>query len=210
MMTSPPLPSPDLRRVQLIRKAVLLACILAVVALAMVSRSLGGETAFHEGLEAVGLAAIAVCIVGRAWCSLYIGGRKKTEIVDRGPYSLSRNPLYVFSFLGAFGIGAQTGMLTLAVLFVAIAIAVFHATVEREETWLAGAFGEAYAVYRMRTPRFWPAFAKWRDVETLEVKPAFFLRTLKDGLVFLLAVPLFESIDKLQPMGWLPVWFTLP
>ena len=29
-------------------------------------------------------AEIIVAIVGRAWCSLYIGGRKKAEIVDRG------------------------------------------------------------------------------------------------------------------------------
>ena len=123
----------DLGRVQRIRKLVMGLGILAVVAVAVLTQSLGGETDFHEGLEAFGLALIAICIVGRAWCSLYIGGRKKDEIVNRGPYSVSRNPLYVFSFIGAFGVGAQTGSISLAVLFLALTVAVFWFTVKRED-----------------------------------------------------------------------------
>jgi len=191
----------DLHRFQLIRKAVLFTCILGAVAFAAVTQSLGGETVFHEGLEFAGLGAIAVCIVGRAWCSLYIGGRKKAEIVDMGPYSLSRNPLYVFSFFGSFGIGAQTGSATIAIVFVVITWLVFRATVKREEVWLFGAFGATYAAYVARTPRFWPRFSQWRDRETLEIHPVFFLRTIRDGLIFLLAVPIFESIEHLQDIG---------
>lgn len=71
----------DLQRVQKLRKAALLVGLIGVVGLAFVSRSIGGETMLHEGLEAFGLGLIVVCIVGRAWCSLYIGGRKKAEIV---------------------------------------------------------------------------------------------------------------------------------
>jgi len=164
----------------------------------------------HEGLEAFGLGLIVVCIVGRAWCSLYIGGRKKAEIVDRGPYSISRNPLYVFSFMGAFGVGAQTGSMTLATVFLLLTVAVFYATVKREEAWLAGAFGQTYADYCARTPRFGPDFSKWRDADSLEVRPQFFLTTLRDGLVFLLAVPLFESVERLQDLGWLSALVRLP
>jgi protein-S-isoprenylcysteine O-methyltransferase Ste14 len=199
-----------LQRVQLIRKGVLLAAIVAVLVVAALTRTLHGETVLHEGLEAMGLALIVVCIVGRAWCSLYIGGRKKAEIVDRGPYSLCRNPLYVFSFLGAFGMGAQTGSVILALLFVVITVAVFAATVAREEAWLGEAFGDTYAAYRARTPRFIPDFRLWRDADTLEVQPTFFLTTLRDGLAFLLAIPLFEAAEQLQAMGWLPTPFTLP
>ena len=110
-----------LQKIQQLRKVALLVGILAVLALAAVSRSFGGEGLFSELLEMGGLALIAVCIIGRAWCSLYIGGRKTAEIVDRGPYSISRNPLYVFSFMGAFGMGALTGSLTIALLFLLIA-----------------------------------------------------------------------------------------
>ena len=199
-----------LRRVQLVRKAVLLVSLLLVISLAALTRSFGGDGVLHEGLEAAGLAMIALCVVGRAWCSLYIGGRKKAEIVDQGPYSISRNPLYVFSFIGALGMGAQTGSVTIATLFLLISVGVFYMTVRQEEGWLAAAFGEPYAAYCARTPRFWPDFSKWRDQETLEVRPVFFLTTLRDGLAFFLAVPLFEALEQAQTIGWVRVAFSLP
>lgn len=114
-----------LRRVQLIRKAALLFALVAACVLATISKTLASAQWLHDDVEAVGLAMIVICVVGRAWCSLYIGGRKKAEIVTGGPYSLCRNPLYLFSFIGAFGMGAQTGSIVIAVLFVVIAFAVF-------------------------------------------------------------------------------------
>jgi protein-S-isoprenylcysteine O-methyltransferase Ste14 len=199
-----------LRRVQLIRKGVLAACIVGVCVLAAISNTLQDENGLHEALESIGLALIGICIVGRAWCSLYIGGRKKAEIVDRGPYSISRNPLYVFSFIGAFGMGAQTGSIVLSFVFLLIAVVVFYATVKREEEWLSAYFGETYAAYMARTPRFGPDFSKWRDQETIEVRPSFFLTTLRDGLAFLLVIPLFEALEHAQEIGWVKVLFTLP
>lgn len=199
-----------LRRVQLIRKAALSVSLLLVIGFAALSRSFGGVTLVHEGLEAFGLALIALCVVGRAWCSLYIGGRKKAEIVDQGPYSISRNPLYVFSFIGAFGMGAQTGSVAIATLFVLIAVGVFYLTVRQEEGWLLATFGETYRAYLARTPRFWPDFSKWRDSETLEIRPVFFLTTLRDGLAFFLAVPIFEALEHAQTVGWVRVLFSLP
>lgn len=199
----------DLQRVQKIRKAVLGLGLLGALALALATASRGSET-LHEGVEAVGLALIIVCIVGRAWCSLYIGGRKKAEIVDRGPYSISRNPLYVFSFMGAFGVGAQTGSIVLASVFLLVAMVVFYFTVKREEAWLGQAFGQPYADYCARTPRFGPDFSKWRDTEALDVRPRFFLITLRDGLCFLAAIPLFEAIEAMQHVGWLQTLLRLP
>lgn len=200
----------DLQRVQLIRKWAVGLVLLGATALAFISTTQWGEGEFHEGVESVGLCAVVLSIVGRAWCSLYIGGRKKAEIVDTGPYSISRNPLYVFSYIGAFGVGAQTGSITLALLFTALTVLVFHFTIRREEAWLLEAFGAPYAAYMARTPRMGPDFSKWRDNPTLEIRPQFFLTTIRDGLVFLLAVPIFESVDKLQAMGWLVPLVRLP
>jgi len=179
--------------------------VLVLAALLVFVASVRSVTAFHgewhEGVEGLGLALIILAIVGRGWCSLYIGGRKKAEIVDRGPYSVTRNPLYVFSFIGAFGIGAQTGSLAVGTVFALAAFLVFLRTVGREEAWLAEHFGQTYEAYRTRTPRFWPDVSRWRDAEELVVRPSFFLRTLRDGLTFLAAIPVMEGIEHLQATG---------
>ena len=208
-MTTAPLL--DIQTVQRVRKGAILVALLALIGLSIVTQSTGGvDGNWHETVEAIGLGAIVLSIVGRAWCSLYIGGRKKAEIVDRGPYSISRNPLYVFSFFGAFGMGAQTGSLTIAGLFVVAAFLVFLLTVQREEAFLSREFGAVYAAYRARVPRFGPRFSLWRDETELTIRPAFFLLTIRDGLVFLLALPIFELIDMGQAEGWLRVFAHLP
>jgi protein-S-isoprenylcysteine O-methyltransferase Ste14 len=204
-------PTLDLGAVQKIRKVAVLVAILGLVGLALVSQSVGGvDGQWHERVESVGFVAMILSIVGRAWCSLYIGGRKKAEIVDRGPYSITRNPLYVFSYLGAFGIGAQSGSVTIGLGFVLAAMAVFYLTVRREEAFLEREFGAVYTAYKARTPRFWPRFSLWRDEEQLTIRPTLFVTTIRDGLVFLLAIPIFEMIDAAQAANWLRIIVHLP
>ena len=204
-------PALDLGAVQKIRKAAVLAALVGLVGLALVTQSIGGlDGEWHQRVESVGFVAMILAIVGRAWCSLYIGGRKKAEIVDRGPYSVTRNPLYVFSYIGAFGIGAQSGSVTIGVGFVLAAMAVFYLTVRREEAFLEREFGAVYIAYKARTPRFWPRFSLWRDEDDLTIRPKLFVTTIRDGLVFLLAIPVFELIDAGQAAHWLRVIAHLP
>jgi protein-S-isoprenylcysteine O-methyltransferase Ste14 len=210
-MTATYRPTLDLSTVQKIRKAGVLVALLGLLGLALVTQSIGGiDGQWHELVEATGFAAMIVAIVGRAWCSLYIGGRKKAEIVDRGPYSISRNPLYVFSYIGAFGIGAQSGSVTIGLGFVLAAMGVFYLTVRREEAFLEREFGAVYSVYKARTPRFWPRVSLWRDEEQLTIRPILFVTTIRDGLVFLLAIPVFELIDAGQTAQWFKVVALLP
>lgn len=173
-MTSTSSSTFSIQAVQKRRKIAALMSGIVIVVFAMFTQSFDGiHAVWHEIVEWTGRAAIAVAIIGRAWCSLYIGGRKKAEIVDRGPYSVTRNPLYFFTFIGAFGVGAQAGSLVIAILFVIAAVIVFAATVEREESWLGNHFGESYRVYCARTPRFLPRMSLWRDDGDLMVRPAF-------------------------------------
>ena len=201
----------NLSSVQKQRKRAVLVLFAVLIVLTLVSQSWGGvEGEWHESVEAAGLISILAAVIGRAWCSLYIGGRKTAELVASGPYSVTRNPLYVFSFIGAFGVGAQSGSVTIGLLFTLASLAIFHLTVRKEEAWLSAKFGDAYADYCRRTPRFLPRPALWRDEQELVIRPVFFLTTLRDGLVFLLAVPLFEIIDLAQAEGWLRVIARLP
>ncbi|MEJ1158110.1 methyltransferase family protein [Prosthecomicrobium sp. N25] len=208
---APPDEHARLRRLQKRRKlALALASVLLFGLLAFVSSPDWFGGLWHEGVELLGLVLIGVAIVGRVWCTLYIGGRKAAEVVDTGPYSISRNPLYLFSFVGSFGIGAATGSLVAAVLVTAMVVAVFTVVVKGEERSLAALFGPAYADYCRRVPRFGPAFSLWRDMETVTVQPRLLWHTLRDGLVFFLVVPLFEFVDLLQAKGMLVPVLVLP
>ena len=150
------------------------------------------------------------CILGRAWCTLYIGGRKAHELVELGPYSVSRNPLYLFSFAGTLGLGLLSGSATVGIVFLLAALAVFVPVVRREEEILRSMFGPPYEAYMARVPRFLPSISGWKDAETISFSPPLFYMTLRDGLVFLLAAPLFGLIEILQRSQLLPRLLVLP
>lgn len=38
----------------------------------------------------------------------------------------------------------------------------------------------------------------------------FFLTTLRDGLAFFLAIPIFEALEQAQAVGWVKVLFSMP
>ena len=196
--------------VQARRKAVLLVAILAVLALLAVSRSAFHGEALHRAIQWIGGALILICIVGRCWCSLYIGGRKINTLTRTGPYSISRNPLYVFSFIGAAGAMAQSGSLVLTAAGAFICWLVFRLVVRKEERLLTSIYGEVYQAYLHEVPRFWPRFSQWRNVETLEILPRRVAMTLYDGLTFLLAIPLALAFEAAQDRGVVPVLLTLP
>jgi protein-S-isoprenylcysteine O-methyltransferase Ste14 len=196
---------------QTARKGVLLVIVVMAVALLFV----GGSTwpdggTMHEAIEWVGIALIVLCILGRTWSSLYIGGRKNQALVTHGPYSISRNPLYAFSIIGAVGVGAQIGSIVTATLFGLIAWAVFLWTARREEAVLATAFQEDYQRYLGRVPRFLPKLSLWHGPTTIEVWPRVIMTTFTDALVFLIAVPLAEGLEHLHEIGSLPVYLRLP
>ncbi|ESR26028.1 methyltransferase family protein [Lutibaculum baratangense] len=163
----------------------------------------------HEWIEYGGMLLIGVCILGRVWATLYIGGRKKTELVRHGPYSLCRNPLYLFSFLGAAGLGALFGSLIFSLVLLAGCWAVFHLVTIREERFLRSRFGQAYEEYCREVPRFLPRFAGWRDLGTVEASPRLVLVAMRDSSVFLAAVPVAEGIEYLHQAGLLPTLFQL-
>lgn len=201
----------NIATVQTIRKIVLFAVITIGIFIFAVtnSRYPSGETT-HEMIEWIGIILIVVCILGRTWASLYIGGRKIDELVTTGPYSIMRNPLYSFSFLGAAGAGAQTGSLVLALICGALAYIVFYVVVLQEEQLLLERYGEKYRAFMARVPRFLPNPRLWQDEQTLTIRPPRVLTTFADALVFLLAVPIAEGFEYLQEIGTIPVLLVLP
>jgi protein-S-isoprenylcysteine O-methyltransferase Ste14 len=196
------------QHVRRITLAVLLALVFAVL---LFGQSIfPPETVIHEAIEMIGIVLIVIGIAGRLWSTLYIGGRKSVSVVSDGPYSITRNPLYVFSSIAAMGVGAQMGSITAAVGFGVACAAAFHLVILREEKYLSANLGAGYGAYMTEVPRFFPKLSLYREGETAGFKPSFLLVTLLDGLVFLVAMPFFEIIDASQLSGALPVLFRIP
>jgi protein-S-isoprenylcysteine O-methyltransferase Ste14 len=198
-------------KVQRMRKLVLLGLLLGCGLVLLTGHSAWPPgTPQHEGIETVGLIFILVAIVGRTWCSLYIGGRKSRRLIDTGPYSVTRNPLYVFSAIGAVGAGAQTGSAVLALVGGLIAYSVFSVVVQKEEMALRQTFGAPYLDYMAQVPRFLPQFWLWRGERNLQIVPRRSVITLLDSLFFLLAIPVAEGFKYLHLHGYVPTLFRLP
>src|SRR3546814_15580461 len=94
---------------------------------------------------------------------MYWGGHKGAELIDQGPYSISRNPLYLFSMMAVAGIGAQSGSLLLGPILALFVYAVFNNVIDEEERLLRKVFGRDYADYCARVPRFGPRLSAWKS-----------------------------------------------
>jgi protein-S-isoprenylcysteine O-methyltransferase Ste14 len=201
--------SVDIGSVQTIRKIVLLIAVAVLTTLFIVG---GPRWPAHvdNAIEWVGRGLIVICILGRTWCSLYIGGRKTSRLVMTGPYSVSRNPLYVFSMLGAAGIGAQLGSVSVAILAGVFAWIVHILVVMQEERLMLAAHGETFRDYEARVPRFLPRLSGWKNVEILEVQPRAVVTTFFDACIFLAAIPLAEFFEHFQRTGIIPILLRLP
>lgn len=164
----------------------------------------------HEFVELTGVGLVLVCIVGRMWSILYIGARKNAELVTAGPYSMTRNPLYVFSTIGAVGIGLMTGSVVIALALGLVAFGILHVTAQKEAAYLRTLFGPSYDRYAAVTPLFWPNPRLYAEPQKADFSPVALRRTFVDGLVFLLAFPLIELVEYLQESGVVPVLLNLP
>jgi protein-S-isoprenylcysteine O-methyltransferase Ste14 len=164
----------------------------------------------HESIEWVGIALISICVLGRTWCTLYIGKRKNHELIQDGPYSVVRHPLYVFSIIGAIGVGAQAGGFTAALVAGFLTWVVFLRMSQIEEGNMIDIFGARYFEYTMRVPRFMPNISLYRSRSSLEVFPRQILITFFDAALFFIAVPVMEVFDWLHDAHILPTLFYFP
>lgn len=201
----------DLHAYQRLRRITLAVLLALVFATLLFGQSLFAPESFvHEAIEMIGIVLIVIGIAGRLWSTLYIGGKKSAVVVTDGPYSITRNPLYVFSSIAAVGVGAQMGSITAAVGFGVACAAAFHVVILREEKFLSANLGADYSAYVAKVPRFFPKPSLYSEGDTGGFKPSLLLVTLLDGLVFFVAMPVFEIIDAAQVSGTLPVLFHMP
>jgi len=181
---------------------------IAVGLVLMVSGSAWERTFMDAVLFMTGVALAGIATVGRLWCSLYIAGYKDSTLITVGPYSVSRNPLYFFSAVGAIGVGFATETVTFAAVF-ALWFGLFYpAVMDAEERKLRELHGARFTEYCGRVPRFFPRWRLLTEPETYAVRPDRFRGHLFDALWFVWALGLLELLEALHDYKVLPTLLT--
>ncbi|MGD8353264.1 MAG: isoprenylcysteine carboxylmethyltransferase family protein [Pseudomonadota bacterium] len=90
----------------------------------------------------------------RFWSAGHI--HKNEILTTTGPYSLSRNPLYVGSFVLGTGFIISMGVIWLAMVFLIFFALIYWFTIRWEEEKLARTFPDGWDTYIKTVPRFLP------------------------------------------------------
>lgn len=155
----------------------------------------------------IGLFLVIGGIFGRLLSTLFIGGRKSHELITDGPFGITRNPLYLFSFIALVGLGiASTNPAVLLLLVLGFAI-YYPGVLAREEDKLANFHGPAYTTYQRQVPRFWPRLGRgWQEPEWVEASPHRFRLALADAFWFVAAYVALRAIAEAHARGALPAY----
>ena len=165
---------------------------------------------WYQLLLSGGFAMTVAGVMGRVYCSLFIGGRKNERVVQEGPFSVVRNPLYLCSLLAITGCAMQTGMISF-VLLVVVAFALYYPrVVAKEEAFLAHRFGVEYEDYKRKVPRWEVDFSLWHAPEIVDIKLAFIWKTILDSSLFFITGPAISLVIFLHNKKMLMVLMHLP
>ena len=118
--------------------------------------------ALSTSLAWAGVPLVVAGEVVRLWAVHHIGVISRTRsdrlgpLIDSGPFSLVRNPLYLGNILLWLGFAVSARLLWLAPIVVLLLAFEYHAMVRWEERLLESRVGMPYRAYFNRVPRWLP------------------------------------------------------
>jgi protein-S-isoprenylcysteine O-methyltransferase Ste14 len=100
----------------------------------------------------------------RAWATGHL--RKNDALATTGPYSYTRNPLYLGSFVLGLGFTIAAGRLILGLVFAALFLGIYVPVMRVEAKTLAELFANDYRDYARAVPLFLPRVTAYRSDAT--------------------------------------------
>ena len=139
--------------------------VLLVIAIGTRPAIAGGNLRADHAMDVVGLMvslsgqALRVLVIGLVYITR--GGQNRqvwaNSLVDGGMFAHSRNPLYVGNLLILLGLALVHNGWAMYLVALPVFVFVYAAIVSAEEKYLTGRFGNAYADYCRRVPRWLPS-----------------------------------------------------
>jgi protein-S-isoprenylcysteine O-methyltransferase Ste14 len=187
-----------------------LASLLLVGAISVTSsRWSMGHGLVGELLALVGWVLLGIGVLGRVWSGSYICGRKNDQLMVIGPYSLCRNPLYLFSFIGGFGAMLITQTLFFPLQFAVIYLSYYQPVMRSEEATLRRIHSDSFEKFRREVPLFWPRTLKFVESDQYPISARHFRRFLLEVFWFIVFGAVLQLINHLHSIGTLPSWFSV-
>ncbi|MFO0794892.1 MAG: isoprenylcysteine carboxylmethyltransferase family protein [Candidatus Brocadiaceae bacterium] len=104
--------------------------------------------------DVLGWFCFGLYVTFRIWATLYVGGRKDKELQTQGPYSVTRNPLYLGTFCFALSISFFLESISLVVATI-LAIAIYSRwVIATEEEVLSENFWGHFFKFMSKTPAY--------------------------------------------------------
>lgn len=188
-------------RVQLLRLAFGCLVLLAIFS----GPSANTNILIDFGCQWIGYLLLMAGLGLRIWSILYVGQKKSHELITTGPYSLCRNPLYVGTLLLVFGTALSFENFVMGLFSLVAVIPIHIVVVLAEEKHLSAIFGQEYAQYTQRTPRFWFRMSAYNSAPTVNISVKALRRAVIDAIGVLMIPPAASLVDTLQNQGVLPV-----
>tara|TARA_B110000116_G_C16692310_1_gene515819 strand:+ start:259 stop:876 length:618 start_codon:yes stop_codon:yes gene_type:complete len=163
-------------------------------------------------LKIVGFILILIGGFGRLWSSLYIEGNKNEKLISGGPYSMMRNPLYIFSLMLLAGYCCAIQSIAVSGVFLALFVVIYMPTIYNEEKILLSRHSDSYKDYYDRTPRFLPKFKLYKGHKTdnmMDVNIKKIQRVIIEIAGFTFFYGLIVVLDIFHKKGYIETFFEL-
>jgi len=118
----------------------------------------------HKPVIYYGFILVAIGMALRFWAAGYI--HKNAEVSTGGPYALTRNPLYLGSFMGALGAFILGHEFWPLVFFVCTYVFFYGSLIRSEEKFLSSHYGDDFSKYKANVPVFLPRLIPYKSEST--------------------------------------------
>ncbi|MBZ0166851.1 MAG: isoprenylcysteine carboxylmethyltransferase family protein, partial [Candidatus Omnitrophica bacterium] len=117
----------------------------------------------EETLDVIGLGFIVLGFIIRIAANGYLFQHLQEGklLATHGPYRFVRHPIFLGTFMIIAGVICLFLHISFLLLFLAVWMVVFLPDIHDEEARLAERFGDKYARYQKRVPRFIPVLQSW-------------------------------------------------
>ena len=138
--------------------------------------------------------------------------QRSAKLVTTGPYSVTRNPMYLGSMMLGTGFVMILWPCWVLPLFWVLFLWRFSFQVKKEETFLEETFGQEYIDYCKEVPRVVPHYfkcLKMRLRDMLDIKEAVLTKERRMFVYWPIVAVVFESIQEIIVFGSTNIYTTL-